>query len=223
MKTVHLSSLLSQEQKLDMAILVFSHTVQENTSIELVNDLLEHINAPEVSHEITITVACNASVNYRQVIREYTQQTLVYNKKFSVILAGESANAQVSMGYCLTGKQTCTVTTGQRHEASNTHSSLSLRTVLFDQTKINNSSMIFVAKNCHDIITKQENKNLMLSPHARVITKPEIDIRSSRVTCVHGATTSPIDQEQVWYLKSRGIQEEDARDLIINGFLGFCT
>jgi len=223
MKKIFLSSLLSQEQKLDMATLVFSHIVQENTSLELVNDLLEHISAPDVFHEITITVACNASLCYRQGIQDHTQQALAYNKKFSVVLIGDGAHAQISMGYCLTGSQKAIVTTEQRHEASNTHSTLSLRTALWDHAQVNNSSMIFVAKNCRDITTKQENKNLTLSSHARVITKPEIDICSSRVTCVHGATTSPINQETVWYLKSRGIQEEDARDLIINGFLGFCT
>jgi Fe-S cluster assembly scaffold protein SufB len=218
-----LSSLLSQEQKKDLSHVIFSYTVQENTSLELVNDLLEHASVPKITHEILVTLEAHACLRYRQVIREHAQQVLVYNKKFSVILAGERANAQVTMGYCLTGKQTCTVETEQRHEANATNSALSLRIALYDQAHVNNSSMVFVAKSCRDITTKQENKNLMLSPEARVITKPEIDIRSSRVSCCHGATTSSINQEHTWYLKSRGIQEKDARNLIIDGFLGFCT
>lgn len=222
-KTVFLSSLLSQEQKWNMATVVFLHTIKENTSLEIVNDLLEHINVSDVSHEIQITLKAYATLQYRHVIREHKQQALAYNKNFSVVLEGEGAKAQVTMGYCLTGIQKTIVTTDQRHLANNTSCSLSLRTALYDEAHVNNSSMIFVARDCHDITTRQENKNLMFSPQASVITKPEIDICSSRVACVHGAATSSINQEKIWYLKSRGIQEDDARNLIVNGFLGFCT
>ncbi len=223
MKTVLLSSLLSLEQKRDFSHIVFSYTIKKNTQLILVNDLLEHTNIPNVSHEIEIILEAHASLLYHHVIQEHNQQIHTYSKKFSQILAGEGATAQITMGYYLTKKQMCTVVTEQKHMASKTDSSLSLRTALLDQAHVHNSSMIFVTKNCHDIVTKQEHKSLMLSPQAYVITKPEIVIQSSRINCAHGATTSSINQEQLWYLKSRGIQKIDAQNLIINGFLGFYT
>jgi Fe-S cluster assembly protein SufD len=64
----------------------------------------------------------------------------------------------------------------------------------------------------------QLNRNLLLSPKARVDTKPQLEITADNVKCSHGATVSQLDAEEVFYLQSRGLNETDARNLLIDAF-----
>ena len=65
----------------------------------------------------------------------------------------------------------------------------------------------------------QQNRNLLLSPGARADTNPQLEIETDDVRCSHGATVGPIDEEQLFYLTSRGMTEEEAKALIVRGFI----
>ena len=64
----------------------------------------------------------------------------------------------------------------------------------------------------------QQNRNLLLSPHAHADSIPELEIEANDVRCTHGATVGPIDQESVFYLMARGIPRPEAERLITEGF-----
>ena len=64
----------------------------------------------------------------------------------------------------------------------------------------------------------QLNRNLLLSPRARVDTKPQLEITANNVKCSHGATISQLDDDEVFYLQSRGLNAADARNLLIKAF-----
>ena len=66
----------------------------------------------------------------------------------------------------------------------------------------------------------QLNNTLLLSTGAEIDTKPELDIYADDVKCSHGATAGELDDEQLFYLRSRGIPEERARRLLVEAFLG---
>jgi Fe-S cluster assembly protein SufD len=59
---------------------------------------------------------------------------------------------------------------------------------------------------------------LLLSPKARVDTKPQLEITADNVKCSHGATVSQLEDDEVFYLQSRGLNQEDSRNLLINAF-----
>lgn len=65
----------------------------------------------------------------------------------------------------------------------------------------------------------QLNRNLLLSPRARVNTKPELQITADNVKCSHGATISQLEADEVFYLRSRGLSEYDARHLLLDAFV----
>jgi Fe-S cluster assembly protein SufD len=65
---------------------------------------------------------------------------------------------------------------------------------------------------------KQTNRNLVLSENATIHTKPELQIYANDVRCTHGATIGQLDQEAIFYLRSRGIAKEQARDLLMQAF-----
>ena len=64
----------------------------------------------------------------------------------------------------------------------------------------------------------QLNRNLLLSPKARINTKPELQITADNVKCSHGATVSQLEADKIFYLRSRGLNEYDARHLLIDAF-----
>ena len=64
----------------------------------------------------------------------------------------------------------------------------------------------------------QSNRNLLLSPKARADSLPQLEIEANDLRCTHGATVSQVDQDQVFYLQSRGIPRIEAVRLIVEGF-----
>jgi Fe-S cluster assembly protein SufD len=78
---------------------------------------------------------------------------------------------------------------------------------------------IFVPKAAQLTNASQLNRNLILSPHARVNTKPELQITADNVKCSHGATISQLEADEVFYLRSRGLTEYDARHLLLDAFV----
>ncbi len=77
---------------------------------------------------------------------------------------------------------------------------------------------IVVAKDAQKTDAKQTNRNLLLSPRARIDTKPQLEIYADDVKCTHGATIGQIDNAQLFYLRARGIAEAEARNLLLYAF-----
>jgi Fe-S cluster assembly protein SufD len=77
---------------------------------------------------------------------------------------------------------------------------------------------IIVRPDAQKTDAKQTNRNLVLSENATIHTKPELQIHANDVRCTHGATIGQLDQEAIFYLQSRGIAKEQARDLLMHAF-----
>jgi Fe-S cluster assembly protein SufD len=81
---------------------------------------------------------------------------------------------------------------------------------------------IVVHKDAQKTDAKQTNRNLLLSDDARIDTKPQLEIYADDVKCTHGATIGQIEEEQLFYLRSRGIEEASARNLLLYAFAAEC-
>ena len=77
---------------------------------------------------------------------------------------------------------------------------------------------VFVPKPAQLTNARQLNRNLLLSSKARVDTKPQLEITADNVKCSHGATVSQLEDDQIFYLQSRGIDANSSRTLLINAF-----
>jgi Fe-S cluster assembly protein SufD len=77
---------------------------------------------------------------------------------------------------------------------------------------------VFVPQPAQMTNASQLNRNLLLSPKARVDTKPQLEITADNVKCAHGATVSQLEDDEIFYLQSRGIDTSAARSLLINAF-----
>jgi Fe-S cluster assembly protein SufD len=81
---------------------------------------------------------------------------------------------------------------------------------------------IIVHKDAQKTDAKQTNRNLLLSDDAQIDTKPQLEIYADDVKCTHGATIGQIEENALFYLRSRGMSEADARRLLLEAFAGEC-
>jgi Fe-S cluster assembly protein SufD len=106
----------------------------------------------------------------------------------------------------------------QIHQAPNTKSDLLYKNALLDRSRTIFSGLIIVDPDAQKTDAYQSNRNLMLSDDAESNSLPGLEIQANDVRCTHGATSSRIDPEQEFYLKSRGIPAKAANELLIFGF-----
>lgn len=109
--------------------------------------------------------------------------------------------------------------TRQIHHTGGASSDLLYKNVLDHEATATFAGNIYVAPGAHNTDAYQSNRNLMLSEEATVNSLPGLEILADKVRCSHGSASGPMDMEQLFYLRSRGISEYDAHQLIAEGFL----
>jgi len=140
-------------------------------------------------------------------------------KNFSEInLEGEGSEGRMSGFYFTDEDQHLDHDTQQNHLAPHTTSDLLFKGALEDESRSVWQGMIYVAPEAQQTDGFQSNKNLVLSENARADSIPGLEILADDVRCTHGATIGNVDEEEMFYLLSRGIPEKEARRLIVEGF-----
>ncbi len=134
-------------------------------------------------------------------------------------LSGKTAIAHLNAAQILSGSQHSDFTTVVRHVAPNCTSRQTVKNVLSGRSRGVFQGKIEVARQAQKTDGYQMNQALLLSPLAEVDTKPELEIFADDVKCSHGATVGALDPEQMFYLRSRGISEVEARSVLVRAFL----
>ncbi len=140
-------------------------------------------------------------------------------KNFSELdLVGEGSNGRMSGFYFTDGKQHLDHDTQQNHFAPNTTSDLLFKGALKGASRSVWQGMIYVAPGAQKTDGYQANRNLVLDDQARADSIPGLEIMADDVRCTHGATIGKIEEEPLFYLKSRGIPQDEAERLVVEGF-----
>jgi len=134
------------------------------------------------------------------------------------VLDGEGAETTLNGLYVVTGRQHIDNQTTLDHVKPHCSSREVYKGVLDGESSAVFNGKIIVRKDAQKTDSKQSNKNLLLSEKAIIDTKPALEIYADDVRCTHGATIGQIDPEAVFYLRSRGIGREEARDLLTYAF-----
>jgi Fe-S cluster assembly protein SufD len=134
-------------------------------------------------------------------------------------LAGRGSEARVTGGYAGGAGQHLDFDTLQEHAAPNTNSDLAFRGVLAAGATAVWRGMIKVDPGAQQTDAFQESRNLLLSPEAHADAIPGLEILADDVRCTHAAAIAQVDKDQLFYLTSRGLEDETAKALIIEGFL----
>lgn len=109
--------------------------------------------------------------------------------------------------------------TNQYHIAPNSTSNLLIKGVFDDSSKFIYQGLIKIEKAGQKSHAYQKNKNLILSEKVYVDSRPFLEILADDVFCTHGSTTGKINEESLFYLKSRGLEQKEAEKLYISGFV----
>jgi Fe-S cluster assembly protein SufD len=134
-------------------------------------------------------------------------------------LAGEGSHGKVTGAYAGHGRQHLDFDTRQEHAAANTVSDLAFRGVLTGRSNAVWRGMIKVDPGAQQTDAFQESRNLLLSKKAHADAIPGLEILANDVRCTHAAAVAQVDPEQLFYLRSHGLPEADAKRLVIEGFL----
>jgi Fe-S cluster assembly protein SufD len=134
------------------------------------------------------------------------------------ILRQPGAEARVTGLYLPDGKQHVAMDTLQDHVAASCTSNLLYQGALLGKARAVYEGTIRAWPGAQKTNAYQSNRNLLLSKKARADSMPRLEIEANDLRCTHGATVSQVDENQVFYLMSRGIPRADAVRLIVEGF-----
>ena len=136
-----------------------------------------------------------------------------------ISLNGENAEAVVNAAYMMNGWATLDTTTNIYHYQPRTKSSQLVKGVIGGTAKGIFQGRIHIAPNAVQTSGTQLHKALLLSDEAEIDVKPELEIFADDVKCSHGAASGELDKEQLFYMQSRGIGEEEAKQILIDAYI----
>jgi Fe-S cluster assembly protein SufD len=134
-------------------------------------------------------------------------------------LGGPGSEARVTGAYATRGRQHIDFDTTQEHAAPSTTSDLAFRGVLGGRSTAVWKGNIIVDPGAQKTDAFQESRNLLLSRRAHADAIPGLEIQANDVRCTHAAAVAQVDAEQLFYLRSHGLPEPQAKRLVIEGFL----
>ncbi len=139
--------------------------------------------------------------------------------KFDVELVGEGAQANIYGAYICAGHEKVKISVDMHHKVPHCSSRQLFKGIAGGSSRVDFYGKIIVAKDAQRTEAYQENHNLLLSDGAKVDTKPQLEIYADDVKCSHGATIGRLNEEEQFYMRSRGISLEDAKVLQMISFI----
>ncbi len=137
----------------------------------------------------------------------------------NVLFAGEGAECELDGAYHTTGRELCDHHTVIDHAVPRCSSRETYRGVIDGSSHAIFDGTVYIRRDAQQSSVHQENRNLLLSDDATVNTKPHLEIDADDVVASHGATVGALDEDQLFYLRARGVDEVTARAALIYGFL----
>jgi len=186
------------------------------------NAVLEHVKfqdeAADAFHLATIAGEFGRASNVR--LHSFALGAKLSRNNIRSKLAGEGLECVLNGLYLTRGEQLADhhmiVEHAQPHCASHEY----FNGILDDRSRGVFHGRIYVHPAAQKTDAKQTNKNLLLSDDATADTKPQLEIYADDVKCTHGATVGQLNEESIFYLRSRGIPENTARRMLIHAFAG---
>lgn len=139
--------------------------------------------------------------------------------RVDVHLVGEGAEANIYGAYVCGADEKVKIAVDMHHDMPYCNSRQLFKGIAGGKSKVDFYGKIIVAKDAQRTEAYQENHNLLLSDGAKVDTKPQLEIYADDVKCSHGATIGRLNEEEQFYMRSRGITLEDAKVLQMISFI----
>lgn len=161
----------------------------------------------------------NKTKRYKISKDEHRSITLERTGDYQVELLGEGAQVEIGGVFEAQGSESKEVSVTIVHKAGHTRANTVLKGVARDKAFVKFVGRIIIDKDCPDTNSFLTEKILLLSNTARAEAVPDLEIESDDVKCSHAATISNLDEDQIFYLMSRGLSRPQAEELMVEGFL----
>lgn len=188
--------------------------------LTLRNGVLENpVNASQVvlhGSVLTVTPVRDSKITLyiSNDFPHFSEQTIIVN------FFEPGASVEIFGLYRMQEAQVLQIKTVMNHAVPHCESRQTWKGILDGQAKADFEGKIIVAKDAQKTSAHLSNKNLLLSDTAEIKTKPFLEIYADDVQCSHGATVGCLDPNAIFYLRSRGVPENEARALLIEAFVG---
>ena len=202
---------------------VIETTLGGNRVIECIvqeNGKLAHTRLQEATESVeygAVSVQVGSNASYE--LDQYSTGTKLRRNEISVDVLGEGASIDIKGGWKLEGKTHLDSQLSVNHLVPRAQSQMKFHGVAGDDSRSVFNGRIYIARDAQHTSAHLTNKNILTGENAEIYTKPELEIYADDVICSHGATSGQLDEDQVFYLRTRGLTNERARDLLLNGFL----
>lgn len=187
--------------------------LEENAALHYVNAQNESDSATQIN---TIRAWCERNAMFNALT--LTCSGALVRNNLDIILNGEGIDATLNGLYSLNGTQHTDNHTSVDHRYPNCVSNQLYKGILNGSARAVFNGKIFVRPEAQQTNSYQLNKNLLLGKDCRVDTKPQLEIFADDVKCTHGATIGQLDQDEVFYLQTRGISRKAAIKILARGF-----
>ena len=135
-----------------------------------------------------------------------------------VALSGPEAHAELSGAYLLNGTTHCDNHTYIGHDVPDCTSDELYKGIIAEKATAVFNGKVFVKQDAQRTRAYQSNGNILQGDDARVFSKPELEIYADDVKCSHGCTIGRMDDQALFYLRSRGVSEPEARRMMAHAF-----
>jgi Fe-S cluster assembly protein SufD len=187
--------------------------VGDNSSVELIKIQSESTKAYHIA-----TTNVTAGLNARYESQAISIGASIYRHNLNVALEGEGGNVELDGLYLTSGTQLSDTHSLIDHAAPHCNSRELYKGILDGKSRGVFNGKIIVRRDARQTNSYQENRNIILSSEAKVDTKPQLEIFDDDVKCSHGATVGQLDKDSLFYLRSRGIGEEQAKLILLYAF-----
>lgn len=182
-----------------------------------------HIHHVRIQRDSINAIHMSRPVTYVEKNSEYHSYTITLGAKLSrneprVVQEDEEVNFTLDGLVLIDGEQVADTHSVMDHRFSHAESHQLHKVVVNGSAHSIFNGKIFVRRDAQKIDSFQENRNLLLSKDGLVNTKPQLEIFADDVLCSHGATIGQLDAEEVFYLQSRGMTEEKAKEVLTYAF-----
>ncbi len=180
------------------------------------------INKLQYEAEDCLSVTTEEVVQDRSstfTINTFTLNGALVRNNLNIRVKGENCTTHLNGAYLLKDAQHVDNHTVVDHLVANCESFELYKGVMDDRSTGVFNGKVFVRKDAQKINAFQSNGNVLLSDDATIDSKPELEIYADDVKCSHGSTTGQLDEEAIFYLRSRGISEKAARQLLVSAFV----
>lgn len=217
--------------------------IDENSSASIFEEEISNNNEKSYKTKITeIIVNNNSSLNYAN-FQNLSQNTITFSTKRAIVhqnaninwvdiclggkltkseiitkLEKEGANTNIFNLFFSNNNQQFDLSSSIFHNFKHTTSDMVVKGALDNKSKVIINGLVKIAEKATNSNGYQKQDALLLSQDAEIDPIPNLEIDNNEVKCSHGTTVSKIDKEKLFYLKSRGIPEQEASKLMIKGF-----